>query len=100
MSEPYINEIESIEAELKRLSVSVKELKAQKKTAYNNLYEYMVSTGADKCGKITLKKVTPKTPVKRKAAKEKKEDGIQLLREWGVDDPEKMYTDFLKSQKN
>lgn len=95
----YINEIESVSKEIKRLSSSLKKLRLQKARAEENLANVMEKEGIDQIGKIKLEKIKPKEKLKRKSKKEKKQEAITLFYQIGVPDPEGFYQEFEKTQK-
>lgn len=103
-AESYLQEIRSVDSELKRLTARTKELRAQKRRAQTNLHSYMVRhdmerVGSDKHG-VSLKQCAP--PKQRQKAKPKKarrEDTIELLRCAGIPDPQTLYEQIEASQK-
>lgn len=103
----YIKEINSIDAELKRISNRSKNLRAQKTRAMVGLHTYMRSHNLEKVGEgkntITLKKCEsylPNRPKKKaKPKSRKREDAIKLFRTAGIPNPEKFYSDFEETQK-
>lgn len=94
----YVNEIESLNKEIKRLNAHLKSLREQRKTAQTHLYEYMVAHNLEKYNNITLKSVTPRQRKQRKPEKKKKEDAINLFRDIGVNDPEDFWLQFKATQ--
>ena len=90
-SSSYINEINSLDKEIKRLNDRLKQLRMQRKNASNNLYNYMNSHNIDSVGygkdSISIKTVEPKTRKKIKPKKERKNETINLCREIGIPNP-------------
>jgi hypothetical protein len=98
-AESYVHEINSLEPEIKRLNQRLKQLREQKKTAENHLYQYMVRHNLEKFEGKTLKKLTPKQKQTRKPLANKKADAIKLFRETGIPDPETFWLEFQQTQK-
>jgi len=98
----YLDEINSIDAELKRINIHTKSLRTQKVKAMNGLYQYMKSHNIQKVGNITIEKCAPKNTQRAKAKpkSERKKLAINLFREVGIPDPINFYNEFEKLQKN
>jgi hypothetical protein len=98
----YINEIESLNGTIKNRNEELRKLREQRKQAKRNLLEIMTSYSIEARGKYkraALDKELNGGGYKRKPAKEKKKDGMQLLRAAGVPDPKTFYNQFLSTQK-
>lgn len=98
-ADSYVRQIKDVDAALKRLNAQAKELRKKKKEAQTRLHAWMVKNGVDEYGQIPAKKIAPKTPVKRKPVKKKKEDAIRLFSQIGVNDPEELWEEFQRTQK-
>ncbi|HMP28783.1 MAG TPA: hypothetical protein PKD85_04235 [Saprospiraceae bacterium] len=94
-----VRRLKDIEDALKRANIKCTELRKKKKIAQEHLYSSMKKNGVEDYKGYTLKKVQPKLPAKRKPAKAKREDAINLFRSIGVDDPETFYSEFEMTQK-
>jgi hypothetical protein len=94
-----VRRLKDIEEALKRANQKCSELRKKKKAAQEHLYASMKKNGVDNYNGYTLKKVQPRPPAKRKPAKAKKADAINLFRSIGVDDPETFYSEFEMTQK-
>lgn len=95
----YVNEIRSIDRELKILNSRIKSLRLQKKASQGHLYKYMKNRNLEEFEKIKLKSITPKPPTPRKPLKKKKEDALELFRDVGIPDPDGFWRDFQSTQK-
>jgi hypothetical protein len=98
-ADSYIRQIKDVDAALKRLNVQAKELRKKKKEAQSRLHSWMEKNKVEEYGEISLKKITPKPPAKRKPAKKKKDDAIRLFSQIGVNDPEELWEEFQRTQK-
>ena len=98
-ADAYIRQITDVDAALKRLNAQTKELRKKKKEAQTRLYAWMEKNGVEEYGKITIKKIAPKPPAKRKPAKKKKDDALRLFTAIGVNDPEELWEEFQKTQR-
>ena len=98
----YLNEINSIDSELKRITAHTKILRTQKTKAMNGLHQYMVARNIEKVGNITIEKCAPKNSQRAKVKPkcERKELAINLFRQAGIPDPISFYNDFERTQKN
>lgn len=95
----YVREIKSIKEELKRTAERTKLLKKQQKTTEGHLYNYMVKHHIEEFEGIKAAKIAPKPVVKRRSKAQKRAEGVQLLFQIGVPDPETTYEEFLATQK-
>lgn len=90
-SSTYINELTSLDKEIKRLSDRLKELRLQRKRTSGNLYNYMVRNNLDTVGHdktaISIKTIEPKDRKKTKPKKARRNDTINLCREVGIPNP-------------
>lgn len=95
----YVREIRSIKEELKRISERAKQLKLQQKTTEDHLYNYMVKHRMEEFEGIKVGKIAPKLKAQRRSKAQKRAEGVQLLYQIGVPDPENLYEVFLATQK-
>jgi hypothetical protein len=98
-ADAYIRQITDVDAALKRLNAQTKELRKKKKDAQTRLHAWMEKNKVDEYGKISIKKIAPKPPAKRKPAKKKKDDALRLFTAIGVNDPEELWEEFQRTQK-
>lgn len=104
-SDSYLREINSIDAEIKRLNSVIKALRVQKRKAQDNLYFYMsrhkLESISDKNKSISIEKFAPPKPrVKSKPKKERKVEAIELFREAGIPNPEEFFEQLEATQKS
>lgn len=97
--EGYVRQIKSIDAALKRLNQETKQLRLQRNTAKQRLYDWMKSRGFEEYEGYKLVKIAPKPKLPRKKAKQKKEDAVRLFSSIGVDDPEELWVAYQATQK-
>jgi len=87
----YVNEINSIEKEIKRLTDRLKQLRMQKKIANEKLCSYMSKYNLESIGDgkntIYYNKIQPKSRKKTKPKKDRKEESVKLFRDMGIPDP-------------
>lgn len=95
----YVNEIKSIDNELARLRVRIKELNQQKNLAQSRFYAYCTKHNIEELNGIKVAKCAPKQSVPRKTEKQKKRDIVEKFREIGVQDPESFYKEIKSLQK-
>lgn len=101
----YCRSLKSLDAEILRLTKLTRDARANKMRLEKNLFEWLSRTGRSEItyeGKTYKKdKLKPKMPgaYSRKKKSEKERDGMRLLRELGVNDPETTYYEFVKTQK-
>lgn len=95
----YVNEIRSIDGELKNIAKRGKSLRNQKKVAQNRLYDYMRHNGLDEFEGIKKKSICPKPKKDAKTKQEKRDDAVELLRQKGVPYPEDFYDELMKTQR-
>jgi len=94
----YINEIKSIDKEIKRLSIHTSNLKKRKKEVEQNLHNYMKSHNINELEGVKISKLdTKKAP--RKKPSEKKRDALALFREVGIPNPDEFWNEFVTTQK-
>jgi len=98
-AESYIQEMDSIAKELKRMNNRAKILREQKKAAQLRLYNYMKSNKIDRYGDITIQSITPKPKKTRKPKSQQKEEAIVLFSQAGARNPEELYQHFLSIRK-
>jgi hypothetical protein len=97
--EAYVRQIGSIDEALKRLNEETRTLRKQRGIAKQRLHDWMKKNGHEEYQGYKLAKIAPKPKVPRKKAKEKKEDAMRLFRDIGVNDPEELWVEFLRTQK-
>jgi hypothetical protein len=95
----YLRQIKDIDDALKRANKQVKTLRDKKKDVMNKMYTWMNNKGIESYGDVTVQKLAPRPRAKRKPAKQKRTDAINLLQTIGVDDPEAFLEEFEKTQK-
>lgn len=105
MADPYIGEINSLDAEIKRITLHLKELREQKQKALDNLYNYMINHNLESVSNgsktISIKTCRPKElKPKTKSKKKRKEDAIELFREVGIPNPIEFWNQFTITQKS
>ena len=105
MSDPYIQEINRIDAELKRVAIHTKQLREQKAKLKFGLYQYMRSHNLDRVQynntTITLKSCEPKEKKMRVSTPkaQRRKDAINILRDAGIPNPEELYLSVENTQK-
>ena len=95
----YVNEIRSIDRELKILNARAKNLRLQKKASQGHLYKYMKTRNLEEFENIKIKSVAPKQPKPRKPLKARMTDAIDLFRDAGIPDPDGFWQEFQTTQK-
>lgn len=95
----YVNEIKSIDRELKNLGKRGKLLRDQKRVAQNRLYDYMRYNNVEEFEGIKKKSICPKPKKDSKTKQEKRDDAVELLRQKGVPYPEEFYDELMKTQR-
>jgi hypothetical protein len=98
-AESYVKQIESINAELKRLNARRRILLQQKREQEQYLYKHMKSNNIEKYKGYTQDKIAPKDKVKRKPRKEQEKDGVKYFEEHGFTDPKRAYDEFTFTRK-
>lgn len=96
----YVDELESINLEIKRNNMRNKQLRTRAKELEKNISEYLYSknqTGLKYKGQAIL--VESKEVRTAKKKKEKQEDVISLLSQLGVSNPSDAYVKLLDIQK-
>lgn len=93
----YINEIKSIDKELKRISVHTSNLRIRKKEIEQNLYNYMKDHNINELEGVKITKLCSKKI--RKKPSEKKRDALALFREVGIPNPDEFWDSFISTQK-
>ncbi len=97
----YVQEIQNIETEMKRLRKRLKDLSELKQKPTQALYQYMVSHNLTRYEGIRIEKISPPPPKHpRKTPTQKKEDALKFFRGAGVGNPESFYQQYLLTQKN
>ena len=97
----YVDEINNIESEMKRLRQQLKNLKELKKIPSRALYRYMESHNLTVYKSIKIESLAPPPPkLKKKTPSQKKKDALKFFRDSGVGDPEAFYQQYLLTQKN
>lgn len=96
----YVNEIKSIDAELKRLRERSSKLREQKQKAQSALYFFMKNNRHETYEGFKIDALAPKPKKSRKSAKQKKADAIVLFQETGIPDPENFWNSLQSTQKS
>lgn len=95
-----VNELNAITTELKALRVRSKALKLQAKKIEKEIDDYLVAKdqpGLKYKGTAIIRCVETKHKLKKK--NEQKSDCIQILENYGVDNPEKVLEELTKAKK-
>ena len=98
--QPQVNELKSIEIELKSLSSKTKKLRARKKKLEEKIASYIRKNdlpGVKHQGVKVL--VQEKTRRANKPSKQRDEDAIKILSEYGVRNPEIVLEQILEARK-
>ena len=95
----YVDQINNIESEMKRLRKRLKQLREFKIAPSKALHRYMVTNNLKIYKWITIKKITPTPKILRKPPSQKKKDALKFFREAGVGDPETFYQQYILTQK-
>ena len=96
----YVDEINNIESEMKRLRKQLKNLKELKKTPTAALYRYMEARNLGVYKSIKIGTLAPLPPkLKKKTPSQKKKDALKFFRDSGVGNPEVFYRQYLLTQK-
>ena len=99
----YMNELSSLDAEIKRLTVHLKALREQRKRVTEHLYSHMGKNNIDHVyngkKKVTIQSVAPKNRKKMRPKNERKNDAITLFRETGIPNPHAFF-EKLESLKH
>lgn len=95
--------LRSIDIRIKCLNKELRDLREQKRKLTADLVHYMKDHNLEKLEEFELSKLVPKKRiVKEKVAKktptQKKKDGIQLIKQIGIVNPEQFYNELLKTQ--
>lgn len=95
-----IQQLKAVNTEISRLQELLRQLKSQKKKIQESLFRFMEKNNIKTMDGVKLKTVAPKdvSTVTRKTPAERKRDGISVLRNLGVNDPEKTW-EILTSTK-
>lgn len=96
----YVTEVDSLELEIKRLNGVLRGLRKQKVTAEAHIANYFKSNGLPG-GKLRGKEIrlVSKNTRARKSMKAKESDAMNVLREEGIRDPERLLERLLDAQK-
>jgi seryl-tRNA synthetase len=95
-----VTEFISIDAEIKKLNVRLKDLRARKKDAASHIYKYMTVLNIEEYKDVKIKQVKP--PPERKpriTAAEKKDNALLLFKEAGLPYPEEFWNKLNSTQK-
>ncbi len=95
----YVDEINNIEIEMKRLRKRLKQLRELKMAPSKALQRYMVANNLKIYKGIKIEKITPTPKILKKTPSKKKKDALIFFREAGVGDPETFYRQYLLTQK-
>lgn len=96
----YVDELEQIQAEIKRNNLRNRGLRQRGKELEANIADYLAQKGQHGLkykGRAIIMESKESRPAKKK--KEKDADIISLLEEWGLDDPQNAYTRLQDIQK-
>ena len=87
----YVTEVDSLDLEIKRLNATLRGLRKQKATAEVNIANYFKSNGLPG-GRFRGKEIrlVSKNTRARKSMKAKESDAMNVLREEGIRDPERL----------
>jgi hypothetical protein len=96
----YMNERDQLDAEIKRLSARLKDLRRKRDTAESHIIEYLKSNDLPG-GKLRGKEIRliTKQQRARKGAKDKEADAIDVLRNYGIRDPHILLEELQNAQK-
>jgi hypothetical protein len=94
----YVNTLQSLDAEIKRLNRVLRNLRLQKQEQQRLLKDYMETCGYTEYEGVKLDSLVKRQRKPRKKKAEKEADGISLLREIGVPNPGEFYEKFRKTQ--
>ncbi len=97
--ERYVKQLADIDSTLKRLNSKTTELRKKKKEVQLHLHTWMVRHNHDKFEGYSVAKIAPKAKPKRKPASKKKQDALVLFQQVGIDDPERFWEEFTRTQK-
>jgi hypothetical protein len=100
----YLQEITSIDTELKRIAAHTKSLRIQKEKKMEQLYYYMVENNIEKMGEgkapMTQKKCMPKhLKPKAKPKDQKRDEALQIMKDAGIEDAEEIYSQIEEAHK-
>ena len=97
----YVDEINNIEIEMKRLRKRLKQLRELKISPTKALYRYMVANNLKIYKGVKIKKITQTLPkMLKKPPTQKRQDALKFFREAGVGDPETFYRQYLLTQSS
>lgn len=94
------NELNQINTEIKRISEVLRRLRARAKEVEQNILQYLESKeqeGVKYDGTVVL--VESKTKRVSKKKKEVEEDSINVLREHGIENPERVLQEILEARR-
>ena len=95
----YVDEINNIESEMKRLRKRLKQLREFKMAPSKALHRYMVTNNLKIYKGIKIEKITPTPKIRKKLPSQKKRDALIFFRDAGVGNPETFYQQYLLTQK-
>ena len=95
----YVDEINNIENEMKRLRKRLKQLRELKIGPSKALQRYMDTNNLKIYKGIKIEKITPTPKILKKPPSQKKKDALRFFREAGVGNPETFYHQYLLTQK-
>lgn len=96
----YIDELDGIETELKKLRVIMKKLNARKKELHQYISDYLEEKdqpGLKYNGRVIMLDSGKMRKPKKK--KEKEVDCKDLIRRWGIDDTDDFYEELMDSMR-
>lgn len=83
MADAYISQLSTLDKEIKRRSVALKQLRENKKKVEKRLADYMEKNGLEKYKTYTLKKLKPGPRKKRKPKKQQRAELEAVIRSIG-----------------
>lgn len=96
----YVEELNSIELELKRLGLEAKKLREKKATVKKRIADFLSAkgqVGVKHHGKAYT--INEKVKRKSKGNKLKDQDAKKVLEEWGIEEPEKLLEELLEARR-
>ena len=95
----YVAEMQNIDEELRRMRARSRQLQVRKKVLAQTLHDFMHRHNYAEFKGVRLKSIAPRPRRRRKPKREKRRDGVTLLRDIGVPDPERFYDQFSNTQR-
>ena len=95
----YVDEINNIENEMKRVRKHLKQLRELKKKPTQALHQYMVANNFQIYKGIKIEKISPPLKIPNKTPTQKKHDALEFFRNAGGGNPEQFYQQYILTQK-